>query len=189
MSSSHHLARSVSTLDKNHLRKYSLMLYRALLKKSVDFHLKNEPSPTRSYRVSYLIPGEEFKNYLTGEIRKQFKQAQRLYREEKKTPEWFEQQLKDGFIYLKGLERAFDEGFNMTHNKRKAIRLSPLLHILKLACGEYGNYHYHQKLKELFLLATLMTYQKVQPKPVASSSTQKASAATTREKRIEKASQ
>ncbi|KAG2377392.1 hypothetical protein C9374_009303 [Naegleria lovaniensis] len=161
--SSHLLASATATtFDKYLLRKYSLMLYRSLLKKSVDFHLKNEPSPSRSYRVSYLIPGEEFRQYLTGEIRKQFKQAQRLYNEEKKTPEWFEQQLKDGFIYLKGLERAFDEGFNMSHNKRKAIRLSPLLHILKLACGEHGNYHYHQKLKEVFLLATLMTHQKVE---------------------------
>jgi len=142
------------------LRQRSLLLYRALLKKSLEFTARNEPSPDRSYRVSYLIPDEQYQQYLVQEIRKQFRQAQRLHKEHKKSLDWFQKQVEDGFIFYKGLGRAVDEAFNQQHNKRKAIRLSPFLHILKQASGSQGNYHYHQKLKEVFYLATIMTYRK-----------------------------
>ncbi|EFC43490.1 predicted protein [Naegleria gruberi] len=142
------------------LHRYSLALYKRLLKKSQEFHVRNEPGPNRSYRVSYLIPGNNFHEYLSVEIKKHFRQAQRLFKEQKKTSEWFEQQFQDGCLIYKGLERAMEDGYNQTHNKRKAIRLSPFIHILKAASGEHGNHHYHQKLKEIFILATLMTYQK-----------------------------
>src|SRR3989338_4363056 len=147
-------------MSQNSMGKHSLILYRRLLQKSFEFHVRNEPGPDRSYRVSYLIPGDKIHEYLSNEIRKQFRQAQRLYKEQKKTSEWFQKQFEDGCLFYKGLERAMEDGYNQQHNKRKAIRLSPLIHILKVASGENGNYHYHQKLKEVFLLATLMTYQK-----------------------------
>ncbi|KAL9645544.1 hypothetical protein ABK040_000608 [Willaertia magna] len=147
-------------MNNNNLKYKSLLLYRLLLKKSSEFALRNRPSPERSYRICYYIPGQEITEFLLSEIKKQFRQAQRLFNEKKKPLEYFEKQLNDGYIMYKGLERGADEAFNQTHNKRKAIKLSPIIHLLKLACvSTYGNYHYHQKLREIFLAVTLQSYK------------------------------